>query len=77
MKVSISLPSEDIQFLDGYAIREGYDSRSAVVQKAVRLLRASQLGPAYEDAFLEWEQDSDAGDWDLTAGDGLAADAPG
>jgi hypothetical protein len=52
-------------------------SRSAVLQKAVRLLRGEELGPAYEDAFLEWEEAGDGSAWEVTAGDGLGADAPG
>ena len=76
MKVSVSLPSDDVRFLDEYAVREGYESRSAVVQRAVRLLRGSLLGPAYEDAFADWEE-ADAAAWDVTAADGLGIDAPG
>ena len=44
MKVSVSLPDEDVDFLDAYASSQGFASRSAVVHKAVRLLRASELG---------------------------------
>ena len=53
MKLSVSLPEEDVEFLDEYARTQGYDSRSAVVHKAVRLLRASELGNAYADAWDE------------------------
>lgn len=77
MKVSISLPQEDVEFLDAYAAAEGFASRSAVLHRAVRLLRATELGPAYEEAFLNWEQSGAAGEWDLTAADGLRSDAPG
>jgi Arc/MetJ-type ribon-helix-helix transcriptional regulator len=71
MKVSVSLPDEDIEFLDAYARAQGLPSRSAVVHKAVRLLKAAELAPAYEDAFSSWDQSEDALDWDVTAGDGL------
>ena len=54
MKVSVSLPDDDIEFLDRYASSQGVGSRSAVVHKAVRLLRATELGPAYEQAWAEW-----------------------
>ncbi|MDA8329877.1 MAG: ribbon-helix-helix domain-containing protein [Candidatus Dormibacteraeota bacterium] len=77
MKVSVSLPAEDIQFLDQYAESQRFPSRSAVLHQAVRLLRGAQLGPAYEDAFLEWEESGEATAWDQTAGDGVRADAPG
>lgn len=71
MKVSVSLPDEDVEFLDAYAEAQGFASRSAVLHKAVRLLRAAELGPAYEDAFNEWASSEDADLWDKTASDGL------
>ena len=51
-------------------IAPGFASRSAVVHKAVRLLRASELGAAYEDAWTTWEVSDDSTLWDATAGDG-------
>jgi Arc/MetJ-type ribon-helix-helix transcriptional regulator len=69
MKVSVSLPEEDVEFLDSYARSQGIDSRSAVVHKAVGLLRASELGAAYEEAFAAWS-DEDAS-WDVVTADGL------
>ncbi len=72
MKVSVSLPEEDVEFLDAYASSKGFVSRSAVVHKAVRLLRASGLGGAYEDAWQEWETEGNADVWDVTINDGLA-----
>jgi Arc/MetJ-type ribon-helix-helix transcriptional regulator len=75
MKLSVSLPDEDVDFLDAYAKSKGIESRSAVVHKAVRLLRASELGAAYEDAWQEWLESGEAEDWDAVVGDGLT-DAP-
>ena len=71
MKVSVSLPEEDVEFLDAYARGQGIASRSAVVHKAVRLLKASELGAAYEDAWVEWSSDGDADVWETTSGDGV------
>jgi Arc/MetJ-type ribon-helix-helix transcriptional regulator len=71
MKVSISLPDDDVEFLDAYAQSQGIKSRSAVVQKAVRMLRVSELGEAYEEAFTSWEDDKEAIAWDSVAADGL------
>jgi Arc/MetJ-type ribon-helix-helix transcriptional regulator len=71
MKVSVSLPEEDVEFLDTYASTKGFGSRSAVVHKAVRLLRASGLGGAYEDAWQEWAAGDDADAWNNTVDDGL------
>ena len=72
MKVSVSLPEEDVEFLDAYAAAQGIASRSAVLHKAVRLLRACGLGTAYEDAWAEWAVSGDDGCWATTVGDGLA-----
>ncbi len=72
MKVSVSLPDEDVEFLDAYAESQGVGSRSAVVQKAVRLLRASELGPAYEDAWAEWAEDGEDDVWSAAASDGVS-----
>ena len=71
MKVSVSLPEEDVEFLDAYVDSQGFASRSAVVHKAVRLLRAAELGAAYEDAFGEWSRD-EADVWESTVADGLS-----
>jgi Arc/MetJ-type ribon-helix-helix transcriptional regulator len=71
MKVSISLPEDDVQFLDAYAQSQGIESRSAVVHKAVRMLRVSELGEAYEDAFTSWDDQGEATAWDAALGDGL------
>jgi len=71
MKVSVSLPDDDVEFLDAYASAQGISSRSAALHKAVRLLRASELGPAYEEAWDQWADD-DAALWESTVGDGLA-----
>jgi Arc/MetJ-type ribon-helix-helix transcriptional regulator len=71
MKISVSLPEEDIEFLDEYARSLGVRSRSAVIQRAVRMLRASELGPAYAEAWAEWQSSGDAEVWDSVVGDGI------
>jgi len=71
MKVSVSLPDEDVEFLDAYAASRGIASRSAALHKAVRLLRASELGPDYEDAWAEWLSSEDSQLWEVTSRDGL------
>lgn len=66
VKVSVSLPDADVDFLDAYADEHGL-SRSAAVQAAVKSLRTNDLAAAYEAAFSS-ESDSD---WDATLADGL------
>lgn len=70
--MSVSLPDEDVEFLDRYAETQGYASRSAVVHRAVRLLRVSELGGAYADAWDEWSE-SEQEVWDATVADGLSS----
>ncbi len=71
MKISVSLPDGDIEFLDQYGRSLGVRSRSAVIQRAVRLLRATELGPAYAEAWEEWEATGDADVWDSAVVDGM------
>ncbi len=72
MKVSVSLPDADVEYLDTYARSQGLDSRSAALQKAVRLLRASELGAAYEAAWTDWGESEDAELWEAATADGVA-----
>ncbi len=71
MKLSVSLPEDDVEYLDAYALAQGLPSRSAVVHKAVRLLRSSTLGAAYEEAWTEWASSGEADAWSTTASDGV------
>ena len=41
------------------------------MHKAVRLLRASELGPAYEDAWAEWADSEDQDLWENATADGV------
>jgi Arc/MetJ-type ribon-helix-helix transcriptional regulator len=71
MKVSVSLPGEDVAFLDAYASAHAYSSRSAVVHQAIRALRLGELHGAYVDAWAEWDASGEAGGWDAVVGDGV------
>jgi Arc/MetJ-type ribon-helix-helix transcriptional regulator len=71
MKISVSLPAEDVDFLDEYAESQGIESRSAVVHTALRMLRSSKLGDAYADAWREWEESGETEVWAMADGDGL------
>jgi len=60
----VSLPESECEYLD-QCVEEGlYPSRSAVLLRALRLLRSADLGAMYSDAIAEWEQSSDGSDWD-------------
>ena len=69
MKVSVSIPDEDVEFLDSYTKTHQIESRSAAIQRAIRLLRASELGDAYAAAFTEWADESTNDAWDNTVAD--------
>lgn len=73
MKLSVSMSDDDVDFLDRYAHEHGVDSRSAVVQRAVSLLRVTELGEEYAAAWSGWDA-SEAETWDVTAGDGLSSE---
>ncbi len=71
MKLSVSLSDEDVAYLDAYARERGMVSRSAALQRAVRLLREAELGDSYEQAWEEWAETADAKAWDAVAADGV------
>jgi len=71
MKVSISLPEKDVDFLDEYARTRRMKSRSAVVRKAVKLLQTEQLGDDYAAAWAEWAAADDSAGWERTTDHGL------
>ena len=50
---------------------QGLHVRSPALQHAVRLLRASELRAAYEEAWAEWADGDDGHVWDATTADGL------
>jgi len=71
MKVSVSLPDEDIEFLDAYAQAHAFRSRSAVLQQAVRALRMDELRESYGGAWDEWTNSGEADAWEPADRDGL------
>jgi Arc/MetJ-type ribon-helix-helix transcriptional regulator len=71
MKLSVSLPVQDVAALDEYARTAGLPSRSAAVQRAIRLLRQSDLAQDYTAAWDEWESSGEQAAWDGTVADGL------
>jgi len=70
MKVSVSLPADDIDFVDSYA-RERGATRSAVMHEAVEMLRRRDLAADYEAAYDEWAVSGEAALWSAVTDDGL------
>jgi Arc/MetJ-type ribon-helix-helix transcriptional regulator len=75
MKLSVSLPEEDVATLDAYARSTGLPSRSAALQRAIRLLRLPDLEQDYATAWVEWELSGEQAVWEQSGLDGLG-DAP-
>jgi Arc/MetJ-type ribon-helix-helix transcriptional regulator len=72
VKLSVSLPEDDVAFVDQYARRRGSASRSSVIHRAIELLRMSELEDAYADAWDEWEQSGEEATWSAATDDGIA-----
>jgi Arc/MetJ-type ribon-helix-helix transcriptional regulator len=72
MKLSVSLPDEDVAILDEFARTAGLPSRSAALHHAVRMLRLPGLEQDYEAAWQEWESSGDQAAWSVTAADEVA-----
>jgi Arc/MetJ-type ribon-helix-helix transcriptional regulator len=72
VKLSVSLPQEDVAILDEHVRRSGLASRSAALHHAVRLLRQAGLEEDYAAAWQEWERSGDRDLWEATAADGVS-----
>ena len=71
MKISVSLPDDDVAFLDDYARATETASRSAALHEAIVLLRTAHLMGDYAQAFDEWIDSGEAAVWDAVVSDGL------
>jgi Arc/MetJ-type ribon-helix-helix transcriptional regulator len=71
MKLSVSLPDEDVAILDEYVRTAGLPSRSAALHHAVRMLRLPDLEQDYEAAWQEWEASGDEEAWSAAVSDGV------
>lgn len=71
MKLSVSLPEDDVAALDEYARVAGLPSRSAALQHAIRLLRHPDLETDYAAAWEEWRSSGDEATWEVAVADGL------
>jgi len=72
MKLSVSLPEDDVAYLDERARKSGIASRSAVLHEAVRMLRSSDLAADYAAAWQEWDSTGEREEWEHASGDGLS-----
>jgi Arc/MetJ-type ribon-helix-helix transcriptional regulator len=70
MKLSVSLSDEDVRALDAYIERTGLPSRSAAVQRAIRMLRHPALEEDYGNAWAEWSTAGEDDVWEDATDDG-------
>ena len=70
MNLSVSLSDDDVEFLDALVRLHGYESRTAIIHQAIRLLRASELGREYALAWQEWQASGREAAWESAVGDG-------
>lgn len=75
MKLSVSLTDEDVALMDDYLGRSGLKSRSAVIRRALQLLRRRDLEEDYAAAWEEWADSGEQEAWESTIADGVT-DAP-
>ena len=69
--MSVSLPDDDVRFVDEQARVGLFESRSAAIHAAIRLLRDRQHVDSYAAAWDEWDGD-DGVAWDNVSHDGIS-----
>ena len=65
-KLSISLPQEQYEFIEGYQAEHHYKTRSEVIKEALYLLQQVQLESCYQEANQEINDD-----FEITSLDGI------
>lgn len=70
MKLSVSLPDTDVAVLDEYVRETELPSRSAALQRAIRLLQHVGLEEDYASAWDEWAISGEQANWEASVGDG-------
>jgi predicted transcriptional regulator len=69
-KLSISLPDDDLRFLD--ALAASFDgNRSAAVHEVIRTAREVRAAGEYAAAFADWSSSDVEVDWEATMADGI------
>src|SRR3954469_8194007 len=63
--------------MDEYLVRSGLKSRSAVIRRALQLLRQPDLEGNYAAAWAEWAGSGEQEAWESTTADGVAGASRG
>jgi Arc/MetJ-type ribon-helix-helix transcriptional regulator len=64
MVATCPIADDECEDLDRCVDEGQYPSRSAVLLRALRLLRCADLGAMYAEAFTEWASSDEGADWD-------------
>ena len=76
MRLSVTVPAEDVRFLDHFAREHHLGSRVAALRYAIHQLRFLELAGAYEEAWQEWADSDDHLVWQESSADGLTQPDP-
>lgn len=71
MKVSVSIPDDDLAYVQTQVASGRYPTRSAVMHAAIRSLRTRDLEAQYAEAARDWRESGEEAVWDVTNADGL------
>ena len=74
MKLSISVPDEQVELIDRVMTAQGLTSRSAAIQQGIELWLNQALVEDYTAAFREWDASGESAEWESVAADGLEAE---
>lgn len=72
VRLTVSLSSSDVAALDRYMRMAGLKTRSAAIQRAIRLLGDREAEHDYAAAWEDWETSEDARLWAAAETDGLS-----
>jgi Arc/MetJ-type ribon-helix-helix transcriptional regulator len=75
MKVSVSLPGDDLAYLESQIANGRYATRSAAMHAAIKSLRTRDLEAQYAEAARDWAESGDQAAWGSTVADGLDDEA--
>ena len=71
MRIRLSLPDDDLAFIDDHVARHPGSSRASAIRDAIQLLREEELGEEYRAAFDEWHESGEDRLWNTVSGDGI------
>lgn len=71
MKVSVSIPDNDLAYIESQVSSGRYPTRSAALHAAIKTLRTRDLEAQYAEAAREWHESGEQAAWEVTVADGL------